>query len=54
MRKDHELCDKPGDHMSDSPTPDTVSSHHGAAGESVIKAGYDDRLTNQDLSLIHI
>lgn len=36
--------------MSDSPTPDTVSSHHGAAGESVIKAGYDERLTNQDLA----
>ncbi|TSD97784.1 NCS1 family nucleobase:cation symporter-1 [Gordonia rubripertincta] len=34
-----------------TPTPaEAAQSHHGAAGESVIKAGYDDRLTNTDLA----
>ncbi|MDS1113849.1 NCS1 family nucleobase:cation symporter-1 [Gordonia westfalica] len=34
-----------------TPTPaDAAQSHHGAAGESIIKAGYDDRLTNTDLA----
>ncbi|ATD71992.1 MULTISPECIES: NCS1 family nucleobase:cation symporter-1 [Gordonia] len=34
-----------------TPTPaEAAQSHHGAAGESVIKAGYDERLTNTDLA----
>ncbi|MGV9858565.1 NCS1 family nucleobase:cation symporter-1 [Gordonia sp. NPDC003425] len=36
--------------MSPSTDTATESHHHSAAGESVIKVGYDQRLTNEDLA----
>lgn len=36
--------------MSASPDAQIATEHHSAAGESIIKVGYDQQLTNEDLA----